>query len=638
MDLGNAVLSLTVDQSGITSGFAKAKGEAEKRGKDIQISLDKIGADLTRTGKLMSLAATAPIVAAFTMAIKGAADEEKSLALLENAIRGAGLEGSVSAGSIRTFAESLQGITTFTHESTEEAATLLVQLTRLDEEGLKAILPRIQNLATALGVDLQTAALQVGKFIDGATTSIGRYKVPVAEGATESERLAAAIAFMDTKFSGVAETAARTTSGGLAMLINSVRDLADSFGVILLPVVQKLTSWLSGIIEWFSGMDEGTRATILTIAALVAAIGPLLIIGGQLMTGISSLVTVIQGIGGVMSWVSAGPIGLIILAVAALAFGVYELIKNWDAVSAFFTDMWEKVKAAFGSAIDWIKGIMTEVGEWIGKNIGWIVLAINPLAGAAILIIQNWSEIETFFRNLWANITGFFQRALDRIKEITKEIYDNTIGRFGDLFNKLIGRSIVPELVDGILKEFKRMQMGVDDWVRLAMNSMINLFGAGFEAVGEMIVTGADAWEVLKEAAKDTIATVLEAIGKELIIWGAKALIPMIGLFNPAGALLAFAGAAAAFVAAGAIRALAGGGWITEPVIGVGLQTGTGYAIAEREPEYVTPERTSMTPAGANEKVPVHVVVNIGARTLFDIMTEGSRNRQFLTTARSVVP
>lgn len=36
-------------------------------------------------------------------------------------------------------------------------------------------------------------------------------------------------------------------------------------------------------------------------------------------------------------------------------------------------------------------------------------------------------------------------------------------------------------------------------------------------------------------------------------------------------------------------RAYANGGWITEPVAGIGLRTGTSYSLGENEAEYVTP-------------------------------------------------
>lgn len=595
--LGKAVLELVTDATGLEQGLDDAKKKSEKH-------LKEIGQSFSRAGKKLSLVFTAPILAAVGLAVKGAGEEERSLALLQNAIRGAGNEGKVSAEEIRSFAEGLMQVTTYTHEETEGAATMLEQLIRLDQEGLQALLPRIQNLSSAIGTDLQTAAMQVGKFIDGASDSIGRYKVPVEEGATASERLARAVGWMDEKFPGAAEAAAQG-SGKLTMLKNSLGELADSFGVVMMPTVTKLVDGLKSILDWFANLDEGTKQAIITIGLVVAAVGPLLMIGGQLITGISSLINIINTVGGVMSWASAGPIGLIILAVAALAFGVYELIKNWDTVSAFFVDLWGKIKAAFDMGIAAITGVFT---------------------GAATAIVNT---VKSIYDGVYGWLVSRFQAVVDGIRGAI----DSVTGFFKDLYNKVVGKSIVPDLVNGIIAEFGRMGQGVKGIADTMANALVNTISGGMEAVGEAIVNGGDAWAAFKEAAKNAIADVLMAIGKELLIWGAKAMIPMLGLFNPAGGALAIAGSIAAFVAAGAIRALAGGGWITEPVVGMGLNTGTPYAIAENEPEYVG-RRGSAT---SEIEIQAPLIIQIDATPVYRGMLKATRGRIALIDERAVV-
>lgn len=581
-NLGSAVLELKTDNTQLDAGLERAHKKAED-------SLKELGNKFSKAGKKLSLALTMPIMAGFALALGQAAEQEAALAQLADAIRTTGKEGQISADAVAALAGELQRSTRFTDDQSIAAAALVQRFANLDQEGLLAIIPRLQNLSTVMGVDMQTAAMQLGKFIDGATDSLGRYRIPVEEGATQSERLASAVAFMDEKFQGAAETAGRTGTGPMVTLKNSVFELAESFGTILLPVMQKLSGWLQGIVDWLGKMDPSTRVTIITIAALVAAIGPLLLIGGQLITGIATIMTVIKGVGGVMSIVSAGPIGIIILAVAALALGVYLLIKNWDTVKAFFIDLWDKVKDAFASAIDWIKSTMEKVVAWMWDNAEYLALALSPLASAAVLIIKNWSSIEDFFRKLWAKVTGFFQDARDKIKNLTDSIYDNTIGRFGDLFRKLVGGSVVPDMVNKIIDEFQRMKMSSEDWIKKLIDSAFELFQSGFEAIGQSIVEGASAWDIFKDAAKETIATLLVMLGKQLLLYAVAAFVPLPGFFNPVGAVLAIAAAAACFIGAGVIRALGEGGWINEPVMGVGLRTGTGYLMGERGPEYVSP-------------------------------------------------
>jgi TP901 family phage tail tape measure protein len=54
-------------------------------------------------------------------------------------------------------------------------------------------------------------------------------------------------------------------------------------------------------------------------------------------------------------WAAAWPILAVVAGVALVAGGVYLLIKNWSAVSGFFTGLWQKITGAFSAAWGWIK-------------------------------------------------------------------------------------------------------------------------------------------------------------------------------------------------------------------------------------------------------------------------------------------
>jgi tape measure domain-containing protein len=87
-------------------------------------------------------------------------------------------------------------------------------------------------------------------------------------------------------------------------------------------------------------------------------------------------------------------------------------------------------------------------------------------------------------------------------------------------------------------------------------------WGDAWEAVGQSLVSGEDGWKSLGKVAVNTISGILEALGKELTIKAIQALLEG----NIGGAALAGAGSAAAFAAAGFVKAIpmANGG-IVEP-------------------------------------------------------------------------
>jgi hypothetical protein len=90
------------------------------------------------------------------------------------------------------------------------------------------------------------------------------------------------------------------------------------------------------------------------------------------------------------------------------------------------------------------------------------------------------------------------------------------------------------------------------DWQRLAEDGL-GSFTRGFQDVGEALYNGEDAWEAFARAGKLAVASVLEGLGAQL---AAMAVIEFLKL-NFAGGILAVAGSAAAYTAAGAVSASA---------------------------------------------------------------------------------
>jgi hypothetical protein len=84
-------------------------------------------------------------------------------------------------------------------------------------------------------------------------------------------------------------------------------------------------------------------------------------------------------------------IGAIVLAAAALAFGIYELVTHW-------TTVWHAILAVTQVVWNWIKG-------------NWPLLVgilLGPVATAAVLIYQHWNTIKNDAIDVWDAIKSFF--------------------------------------------------------------------------------------------------------------------------------------------------------------------------------------------------------------------------------------
>ena len=85
-------------------------------------------------------------------------------------------------------------------------------------------------------------------------------------------------------------------SAKMALLKSQFQDVGISIGTMLMPHLEKFGRWLSKAAKWFGDLSEGTQETILKLALLLAALGPINYVGGTLIKTLSTMVTLYKGI------------------------------------------------------------------------------------------------------------------------------------------------------------------------------------------------------------------------------------------------------------------------------------------------------------------------------------------------------
>lgn len=155
---------------------------------------------------------------------------------------------------------------------------------------------------------------------------------------------------------------------------------------VLAPALEKGAEWIGTITAKLRELTPEQTETILKIVGVVAAIGPLLIIGGKLIAGIGSLISVIGSVVGFLG----GPLTIAIAAVIAIGVLLY---KNWDTIKEKAISLWNGLKATFESIKSTITGVVQSV---IGK--------MQAL----------WDKISTTFNNIKDKV----KNVIDTIKSI----------------------------------------------------------------------------------------------------------------------------------------------------------------------------------------------------------------------------
>jgi hypothetical protein len=163
----------------------------------------------------------------------GAEDAEKRLSA---AIRITGQQATASTRSLVRYAEGLQSVTNYTHEASEEAMGVLMQLGNLTEEGVKKALPALQDFAAFWQMDLVQAAELFGKTLASDTNAMARYGVQLAKGLGPQEKLVSILGQLEKGMGGFAEEMATTTSGKLKAFQIQIDELKEGFGGLLASI------------------------------------------------------------------------------------------------------------------------------------------------------------------------------------------------------------------------------------------------------------------------------------------------------------------------------------------------------------------------------------------------------------------
>ena len=143
--------------------------------------------------------------------------------------------------------------------------------------------------------------------------------------------------------------------GSIEKLKSSLDVAATSFGQALAPALSKVIGAIQQVIDWFNNLSPATQKVIATVALVVAAIGPALLIGGKIIGVIGSVIgainTVIGAISALMPVISAvigviGGLGAAFLGVAAvIGVAAVAIYKHWDQIKAWAKGLLDKLSA-----------------------------------------------------------------------------------------------------------------------------------------------------------------------------------------------------------------------------------------------------------------------------------------------------
>lgn len=340
----------------------------------------------------------------------------------------AGIEGSDAGTSLKTMLQRLAA-------PTDSAATMIEQLGIQTRDssgtllGASEIAEELQDklggldsasrdaaLSTIFGSDAMRAATVM---MDSGTEGLQKY-IDAANDQEAAQRLA--------------NSQMSDGSRAIEELKGSLETAAIQIGDTLAPIVQKVAELITALVNKFSALPEGVQQVIVVVGILVAALGPLLMVIGQISLGISAVAGTLSKLSGIGKVVT-NLIGGIKTAVT----GLLGIITAHPVIAAI-------------TAIIVILVALYNKCEWFRDGVNGILKAIKDGFFAA------WDRIVEFFTetipNAWNEMVSFFQG----IPAWWSGIWDSVQAKFESVWTSIMEIPIIKELTSIIKDSFERLK------------------------------------------------------------------------------------------------------------------------------------------------------------------------------------
>ncbi len=373
----------------------------------------------------------------------------------------------------------------------------------------------------ATAEDAQIASQAIGRAFNGDVAGLTKMKIPLTEvqkeiikNGTEAERLATINEIVNGTFSKQNEILANTPDGqlkrmknqqaalmatigkGLLPMQKAFIDMVSTIMPIVAPVIQDIFNTFSGAFTWIAQVITENKETIKTnltegmnvVKSVLSTVGgvikwctenlgflvPVLkvIVAGfvafNVIAGVipilvsifNAFMTVIKVVRLLSMLMMANPI---LLAITAIAVGLYLLIDNWetvkevalsvwDAISSYASELWESLVSGCMEFVNGVIEVVTPIYNRFMEIMSPILDGVKKIFSGIIDFIVgvftgNWDMafsglVQIFngyfgiIKSIAQDVLGWVQDKLqwagekiDAIKEGGAWLYNNTIGR-----------------------------------------------------------------------------------------------------------------------------------------------------------------------------------------------------------------
>ena len=415
----------------------------------------------------MSVAAGAALVAASAAVIdfgkasvESFRDADKSQRELEDAYRRFPAVADVPIDKLRELNQAIQDKTGADADDIASGQAVMAQY-GLTGQQIADLTPLLDDYAVKTGKDLPSAAEDLGKAMLGQGRALKDVGIDFTDTGSVAGNFEQVMGGLRTQVAGFAEGEASSAEGKLRQLETSFGDVQEAVGEQLLPVLIALGDGLLGVIDF---IQENTDVLgPLAVAVGVAAAGLALMNVQQAIMAAGGIINFIKAWAAEQALLnlvmSANPIGLVIIAIAALVAAF---------VVAYNTS--EDFRNIVDGALQWVKNSAQAVADWFtGPFVQFFVDAGNSIGNFFT------TEVPAFFGRaadaIGSAFSGVKDMILSPIRSAVQWINDTFVSGINGFLGTIGVSWVVPTIPGfaggGVLPGFTPFAQGDDMLVRM---------------------------------------------------------------------------------------------------------------------------------------------------------------------------
>lgn len=346
-----------------------------------------------------------------------------------------------------------------------------------------------------------------------------------------SEGLAKYIAA--TNDATAAETMANAQKGELSWALENMGGAIESasiaFGTALAPAITAVAGVIGNVAEAFASLPAGVQTGIAVVLALVAALGPLLMVIGSVVAALPAISEGFAVLGGALA-IPLAPAAAVVAAIAAIAAAIYAawttsetfraaVMAGVDAISSKVQEICAflapYVQAFLDQIVSTVQVAMDTLGPIIGAVLTVIVSTVVPiltsimdtvaqvLAVILATVTSVMAAVSTVIQGAWTLIQGIFQTVLGVILAVTTGDFTMLQQGVSNILNGLAG--IVSGVLQGIASVFSGQWNAIRAVVTGVCNAVSGAVSGAFNGIKSVI-------DSTMNGAKNTVSGALSAI------------------------------------------------------------------------------------------------------------------------------